>query len=1790
MQPLCTAVMAPIQQLVWVVLICLIVLSPSTLHAQAPWDRATARGYSQRHSPCEQSSCYPATGNLLIGRENRLQASSTCGLNGQQRYCIVSHLEERKKCFWCDSRPQNKNNPSLSHRIENIVYRNVPGTKQRSWWQAENGVENVTIQLDLEAEFHFTHLIITFKTFRPAAMLIERSYDFGKSWQVYRYFAHNCDESFPGVPKEPQRTLTDVVCDSRYSSVAPSTDGEIIMRVLPPNLHHLYNDPYSQEVQNLLKMTNLRINFTKLHTLGDDLLDNREEIQEKYYYAITEMVVRGSCSCYGHASRCLPQEGVEAKQDMVHGQCECTHNTKGLNCEACEDFFNDLPWKPAIGKQTNACKRCNCNNHASSCHFDAAVYELTGRISGGVCDGCQHNTMGRNCEQCKQFFYRDPNRDFADPEVCQPCNCDPGGSLDEGICDSWTDEAEGLESGRCHCKTNVEGRRCDRCKNGFWNFDENNPEGCQSCTCNTLGTIDNQGCNAVTGECTCKRYVVGRDCNQCLPEYWGLSDSQDGCKPCDCDAGGSIDNNCDVITGQCRCRPHLSGRTCSSPEQSYFAGLLDLLLYEAELSNCTNNCQIEIREPHRTGQESSWTGPGFMTAFPNTEMTFTVDNIQTSMEYDVVIRYEPKVPGVWKDVQVTVERPEPIDPNGPCGNSKPQDDIKTVALPDDARYVVVPPPACLEAGKAYKIKLSFRRYDANVTSPSASILVDSIVLLPRAESIPFFSGSPTNENRRQEYEHYRCGTAFYTVVKGHVPDVCKKYHYSIGFYVHGGAFACSCDPTGSVSKICDSLGGRCQCKPNVVGRRCDRCAPGTYGFDPEGCRACDCDSVGARDNFCDETTGQCKCQAQTYGRACDQCQPGSWNYPKCQRCQCNGHADTCDSRTGACISCRDSTFGHNCERCIEGYYGDPRLSADIPCRPCPCPGTIESGHSYANRCDLDPETQDVVCECDDGYAGSRCDVCADNYFGNPEEIGGSCRACNCSNNMDISRPGNCDPHTGECLQCLFNTEGFNCERCKANYYGDAINQLCRECVCELLGTDSNAGPCDRITGQCPCLPNVIGRTCDQCLENHWKIASGTGCEPCACDPIGSYSEQCNQFDGQCSCKPGFGGRQCNQCQANHWGNPNEKCQACECNINGSATLQCSQDNGSCVCLPGIGGYKCDQCARGYFGSAPQCSPCGECFDNWDIILNGLEEQTERVIQAASEIKRTGATGAYTQEFETMERKLNDVRQYLQNTTRSSLDLTQIDKLVDDLRSALMFSTNNLSSVGKLIENTTQRIYLSNLALADLRNKANLLKQTAMSLKDNATRLQESNVEGALNLTRDAAESSKRTHEKSAETQALVTDAERQCKRTEALVGRTATQFAQAQEDIDRQLRQLDRNMTQLESEIPDLNNQICSRRGDPCDALCGGAGCGHCGGLPCEDGAVSKAENALGFAQEASQHIHDKKAKAEELFRGISQAKGETETAKKKAQSAYDTALEARNRSEDTVQKSSEVVKKLQSFLNTPGATPAEIRNLALDAQNKNIQLRPEQIIDLAKSINSTIQSLTDINTILAETEDDLANAKDHKHQADQAKAAAEGILETAQRVVDALDAAKEAQDKAEGAIQKANDDIAQARRDLTQIASETAEAQQKANETVAEVNVLQGRLKQLQTGFLKNEKDAREVSDEAGSVYAEVKTAENQAQNLQVQYREAVNALNQRSQDSGLAHARAQKLLEKASQLSVNTTAKLKELKDAEGMYKDQEMLLMDLSDDIAELNKRMVTYLEDITKKSDYYRNCIN
>ncbi len=86
----------------------------------------------------------------------------------------------------------------------------------------------------------------------------------------------------------------------------------------------------------------------------------------------------------------------------------------------------------------------------------------------------------------------------------------------------------------------------------------------------------------------------------------------------------------------------------------------------------------------------------------------------------------------------------------------------------------------------------------------------------------------------EEFTHYRCKEAQLNVEKEEMSKECAKFICNIG--VHNEyALPCECNPTGSVSAICDWMGGNCQCKANIVGKKCDECAPSTYGFGPSGC-------------------------------------------------------------------------------------------------------------------------------------------------------------------------------------------------------------------------------------------------------------------------------------------------------------------------------------------------------------------------------------------------------------------------------------------------------------------------------------------------------------------------------------------------------------------------------------------------------------------------------------------------------------------------------------------------------------------------------------------------------------------------------------------------------------------------------------------------------------------------------------------------------------------------------------------------------------------------------------------
>ena len=80
--------------------------------------------------------------------------------------------------------------------------------------------------------------------------------------------------------------------------------------------------------------------------------------------------------------------------------------------------------------------------------------------------------------------------------------------------------------------------------------------------------------------------------------------------------------------------------------------------------------------------------------------------------------------------------------------------------------------------------------------------------------------------------------------------------------------------------------------------------------------------------------------------------------------------------------------------------------------------------------------------------------------------------------------------------------------------------------------------------------------------------------------------------------------------------------------------------------------------------------------------------------------------------------------------------------------------------------------------------------------------------GALNLTREAQRRAQKAQDAADATEHDVADSERQYKRTEAIVNRTASQFYQYQEDSEEALDTLGKKIKELDAEIPSLNELV----------------------------------------------------------------------------------------------------------------------------------------------------------------------------------------------------------------------------------------------------------------------------------------------------------------------------------------------------------------------------------------------
>lgn len=124
------------------------------------------------------------------------------------------------------------------------------------------------------------------------------------------------------------------------------------------------------------------------------------------------------------------------------------------------------------------------------------------------------------------------------------------------------------------------------------------------------------------------------------------------------------------------------------------------------------------------------------------------------------------------------------------------------------------------------------------------------------------------------------------------------------------------------------------------------------------------------------------------------------------------------------------------------------------------------------------------------------------------------------------------------------------------------------------------------------------------------------------------------------------------------------------------------------------------------------------------------DQTQEVIDKAGDIKTVGATGAYSKEFEEMQRQLDSIEDLLNNT--ADIDLDSINERNSNLSKDIEnLENNDLKELDDQLGNTRQNILLNKTGLDALNEKIEKLERQTAELEKNGTQLQESNVQGAL---------------------------------------------------------------------------------------------------------------------------------------------------------------------------------------------------------------------------------------------------------------------------------------------------------------------------------------------------------------------------------------------------------------------------------------------------------------------------
>ncbi|XP_053098465.1 laminin subunit alpha-3 isoform X2 [Hemicordylus capensis] len=737
-----------------------------------------------------------------------------------------------------------------------------------------------------------------------------------------------------------------------------------------------------------------------------------------------------------------------------------------------------------------------------------------------------------------------------------------------------------------------------------------------------------------------------------------------------------------------------------------------------------------------------------------------------------------------------------------------------------------------------QIELDITEHDISVTVkiPNGKTLTLERVLVVPADSYSYTLLHKDTVDKSFDFIN-QCGRNSFYINPVTSSEFCRSSARSLVAAYNNGALPCNCHRNGATSPTCNPLGGQCNCKPSIIGRRCTRCQTGYYGFPfcrpcscgrrlcdditgkcicpPQtikprcevcvrqhfsyhplaGCEGCNCSSQGivnAANPECDKIDGQCRCRSGITGRRCDRCAPGSYGFPDCKPCKCNRggtELDVCHPQTGICL-CKENVEGIQCDMCRSGSFN---LDSANPkgCTSCFCFGAtnnclstnkhrvkfvdmrnwhlkaVDNGMSIpttfnpgsntvvADVQELPPSVHNLYWVAPPSYLGEKLSS-YDGYlsyqvksFGLPSE------------GMTLLEKRPDVQLTGQQMKIIY--VDSNNPLPDRQYYGSvqlternfrhasSNNLVSREEMMMVLSrldglqirglyftetqrltlgevgleeaTRTGSGNVAYNVEKCSCPPEYVGDSCQECSPGFYRENKGlfTGrCVLCNCN---GNANRCLDGSGTCiNCQHNTAGEKCERCKEGYYGDAIQgNCRACRCPSTNSFATGCVENGGEiqCFCKEGYTGVHCESCAPGYFGNPLKyggyCQKCN-CPDNGQLV-NCDRLTGECISQEPKDIDPhedcdpcDSCVITLLKDLSTMGNELYLIKSQMQNVNASAHALGQMKQL-EDRTKQLKILLNNYRSII-----TTQDPKVDELEtdMMDLNQNVNALKEKAES--------------------------------------------------------------------------------------------------------------------------------------------------------------------------------------------------------------------------------------------------------------------------------------------------------------------------------------------------------------------------------------------------------------------------------------------------------------------------------------------